>query len=326
MLFATSVTQPSTKRERAMQIFIHGSDARLAECKRLLECNSHVGEALARRFFSIYLLPIPSRMVTKEEVRRLLSCEKENFCHEIRNEDLDRAGGVDARTDAEKTGGSLSDSGEGEGGNEGSRNEEDAPKRCLVVGYEVPLFLYEMDGVEVFDLCEEETFLWRNARLCALGMVGILLTEHTRVPSEMRVGVIGYGRIGKEVCDLLAFLETPLVVFTSNQEVVASLSEQGIAPVLVNWKEKCPCNVNQCLQNCGISPSLDILINTSPSPMGDVFYEGFFGTVYDLASGRPIPERVKHTRLASLPMRMYAQSAGVAVYRAIEGYLKKPNR
>ena len=272
-----------------MQIFVYGNDARLAECRRLL-CQAEIeNTALARQFRDIHLLPIPSRSVTAEEMR----C---SFPSAIQGEE--RLSGEECR---------------------GEVNVECLPQKSLVVGYEVPTFFYEMDRVEVFDLAEEEPFLWRNARLCALGMVGILLTEHTRVPSEMRVGIIGYGRIGKEVCDLLTFLETPLVVFTSNQEAVTSLAEKGIASILVDWKAKSLCNVNESLQNNGISMSLDILINTSPAPMGEIFYDGFCGTVYDLASGKPIPERVKHTRLSSLPMRMYAQSAGAAVYRAIVG-------
>ena len=272
-----------------MQIFVYGNDARLAECRRLLWQRAMEDAVLARQFRGIHLLPIPSRSVKAEDMR----C---SFPSVIRGEECL------FREECEE-----------------DYNAENPSQKSLVVGYEVPSFIYEMDGVEVFDLAEEEPFLWRNARLCALGMVGILLTEHTRVPSEMRVGVIGYGRIGKEVCDLLTFLETPLVVFTSNQEAVTSLAEKGIASVLVNWKEKNTCNVNESLQNNGVFIPLDILINTSPSPMGEMFYDGFCGTVYDLASGKPIPERVKHTRLSSLSMRMYAQSAGAAVYRAIVG-------
>ena len=310
-----------------MHVFVYGSDARLAECERLLR-RGWLGENLfAGRFRDIHLLPIPSRAVTMEEVRRNLFENREGVDREKKSETSSCSSArVTATCDAQ--GGR--DHSHREGVNTGASFLEEAqncvdemPEKSLVIGYEVPSFLHDLDGVEVFDLACDERFLWRNARLCALGMVGILLTEHTRVPSEMRIGVIGYGRIGKEVCDLLAFLGAPLVVFTSNSEVVPSLQRQKASTVLVNWKEKSVFTVNECLQNSGIPFSLDILINTSPAPMGEVFYEGFRGTVYDLASGKPIPERVTHTRLASLPMRMYAKSAGFAVYRAIvEKYAK----
>ena len=292
-----------------MQIFIYGNDARLAECERLL-CQAVERESkMASAYCDIHLLPIPSRAVRVEDIKNNLpkTGQRSNPTGQEQEPPCDIAC---------KSGRTLGKEGTGAG---------DAEK-SLVVGYEVPAFFYEMEGVEVFDLATDEPFLWRNARLCALGTLGVVLTGHTRVPSEMHIGLIGYGRIGKEVCDLFSYLEAPLVVFTSNSEVVPTLKEKGISVVLVNWKEKSAENVNQRLQNNGISMPIDIIINTSPTPMGEEFFDGFDGTVYDLASGKPIPECVKHTRLSSLPMRMYAQSAGVAVYRAIVEYLNKSNR
>ena len=271
-----------------MQIFIYGNDTRLVECRRLLCQAIETGAFCERRFADIHLLPIPSRAVKVEDMKSNLCVLKET---------------------------------EGEGVspcvNCPCCEGKPTVKKSLVVGYEVPSFFYEMDGVEVFDLSFDERFLWRNARLCALGTLGVVLTAHTRVPSELHIGVIGYGRIGREVCELFSFLETPLVVFTSNTEALTSLTERSIPSILVNWKEKVRENVNSILQNNGISTPIDILINTSPTPLGETFFDGFVGTVYDLASGKPIPESVVHTRLSSLPMRMYAQSAGHAVYQAI---------
>ncbi len=323
-----------------MQIFIYGDDARLRACKRLFDIAEEEGR-LSQVFGDVHLLPIPSRSIQPEELKsQLLQCAQQNEGNaRLENPSLvseaqrhsDRV--CDAGNNAfisasspkvsnvrdvtcgtEKSPLESASKRREEGRNQVSENTK---KRNLLVGYEVPRFLYEMEGLEVFDLAQDEPFLWRNARLCALGTLGIILTEHSRVPSDLHIGVIGYGRIGREVCDLLTFLETSLVVFTSKREVVDALKKKNVSAVLVDWKENSHTNVNQTLQNDGIFSSVDILINTSPSPLGEAFFEGFSGVVYDLASGTPIPKSVPHTRLSSLPMRMYAQSAGFAVYRAI---------
>ena len=94
-----------------------------------------------------------------------------------------------------------------------------------------------------------------------------------------------------------------------------------ISAVLVDWKKKSACNVNESLQKQGIYAPLDVLINTSPSPLGEAFFAGYDGVIYDLASGAPIPQNVPHKRLSSLPMRMYQASAGASVYRAVMSYI-----
>ena len=305
-----------------MQIFVYGEDARLTECRRLLYRAEEEG-LLPEKVGDIHLLPIPSWRMDVDEVRcALLSRYGENKGEKCQK-------GEEKPSPCQKTQGACQKN--DISSVKAQDKEEDAsfvidgalPNGTIhyAVGYEVPSFLYEVKGVQVIDLALCERFLWRNARLCALGTLGILLTEHSRVPSELSFGVIGYGRIGREVCSLLSYLEARLVVFTSGTEAAAELKEKQIPSVLVNWKEKTTVSVNQTLQNHGISSPIDILINTSPAPLGAPFYEGFTGTVYDLASGSPIPKEVPHTRLSSLPMRMYAQSAGRAVYQAVLDFL-----
>ena len=187
----------------------------------------------------------------------------------------------------------------------------------LIVGYGVQPSFFEFDGVRVLDLEADETFLRRNARLTALGAVGILLSSHTRALPELCVGVIGYGRIGRELVDILSFLGCTLVVFSANAKTKAELDEQGICTVSVFWGDKEPTNINDCLQNNGFFKKVDILLNTSPARFCERFFDGFDGVIYDLASGEPIPPSVSYTRLASLPMRMYSQSAGHAVYESV---------
>jgi hypothetical protein len=226
-------TQPEKRREQ-MQIFIYGDDARLFECRRLLEVADKCG-AVSECVRDIHLLPIPSRKVCADDL-------KSHFCQ--RKTAL-RDGSIGYENSRGNCRGTSRKSEIAMNGASVCASHALSEKMDLLVGYEVPQFLREIPGLRVFDLAQDEVFLQRNARLCALGTLGVILTEHTRVPSDLHIGVIGYGRIGKEVCDLLRFLEAPLVVFTSKEDTVRALSTMKIPSVLVDWTTENATNVNE---------------------------------------------------------------------------------
>ncbi len=335
-----------------MQIFIYGNDTRLVECRRLLLLAKEQ-DMLPPTLGDIHLLPIPSRALHPEDV--FSNIAKGRVCeHAQQGESEARAPSVTqseqgatqseqgatqsvtqntaqrtAENDtARATQNATPSKGQRkvQGETQGVGNTSDDPPRAydLAVGYEVPKFFYDFPALRVFDLAEYEPFLVRNARLTALGMVGKILCEHTTVPSEMHIGIIGYGRIGRVLVDILSFLGARVVVFTSNERVRTELEAIKVSTVLMSWQQENTENVNESLYKSGVVRGLDMIINTAPSPLSECFFEGFQGVVYDLASGDVIPKSVKSTRLPSLPARMYAQSAGRAVYEAtmdVLGYM-----
>lgn len=276
-----------------MRIFIYGNDGRLAVCRRLLLSAEERGE-LPLGVRDVHLLPIPSYRFTLSD-----------FVGDL--EERRRFEGEEQKTIA-----SIEAFGEGAG----ERRQGDETFD-LIVGYGVHPSFFEFKGVRVLDLEADEPFLRRNARLTALGTVGTLLCEHTRALPELCVGVIGYGRIGRELVDILSFLETELVVFSANGRTREEFSTQKIRTVPIIWQGNDTQNINDCLQNEGITRVPDILLNTSPAKFSAKFFDGYAGKIYDLASGEPIPQTVEYTRLASLPMRMYSESAGHAVYESV---------
>lgn len=327
-----------------MRIFVYGNDGRLTVCRRLL-LSAHARGELPLSVCDLHLLPIPSyRFSLSEFSEALNSHRKEEASSTLYVEGAGAGASVQACTAeyaADKHAGAECAVGthpntecaaETHGGAESAPTKQATEcAACtaarngsakdgafdLIVGYGVPQAFFEFEGVRVLDLEADEAFLRRNARLTALGTVGVLLTEHTRALPELCVGVIGYGRIGRELVDILSYLGCRLVVFSANPKTKEELDAQWISTVLIRWDEEEDKNVNDYLQRDASCEKIDIILNTSPSKFSKKFFDGYEGTVYDLASGEPIPKEVRCTRLPSLPMRMYAQSAGHAVYESV---------
>ena len=72
----------------------------------------------------------------------------------------------------------------------------------FVIGYGIPeecaSFIRE-GGAVVYDALFDEKFQEENAYLTALGAVAKILTCDVRSPKGIKLGVVGYGRIGKEI-------------------------------------------------------------------------------------------------------------------------------
>ena len=173
--------------------------------------------------------------------------------------------------------------------------------RRLLVGYALPEG-WDAYACRVIDLARDEIFLEENARLTALGTVGHLLTEYVRALCEMKVGVLGVGRIGRYLVRYLSLLGARVVIYSSKEQ--KGLPE-GVEQVTVDWSTP-PSPL--------LFSDLDILINTAPTPF---LRENTRADVIDLASGVPIPKSIPHKKLSSLPARLYHESAGLTVYRAI---------
>lgn len=151
------------------------------------------------------------------------------------------------------------------------------------------------------DLESDESFLEENARLTALGTLGHILMHNTRALPDLSVGVVGYGRIGRRLVHYLCFLGARVSVYSSRN---VSLP-RGARLIEVDWSHP---------PEGEAYATLDVLINTAPTPL---LASAVRPEVLDLASGAPIPPHVPHKKLASLPARLYHESAGLACYRAV---------
>jgi len=174
----------------------------------------------------------------------------------------------------------------------------------LVAGYglppEVTAALHER-GAVVCDCMGEEQFLLANGYLTADACVGIILTTENRAPKDLKIGVVGYGRIGKRLVEELLYLGAEVKVYTTRRETALELCADGISAE-ISSKDAC-------------LSGLDILINTAPAVIFDTMPEGL--RVIDLASGDNFPG-IAVEKYPSVPAKMFPYSSGRIYGEAVE--------
>ena len=171
----------------------------------------------------------------------------------------------------------------------------------FVLGYGIPesaVVRLEDAGATVCDALGDEIFLEKNAELTALGTLGVLLTSAGRGISELSVGVVGYGRIGRHLIRILLFLGAKVRVYTRKPSTRLELCSLGI---------------DASLSSGGDYTGLDYLINTAPDRVltdGETKTVTAHGEIIDLASGVNFPSDLPITKLGGIPGLMYPASAG----------------
>ena len=182
----------------------------------------------------------------------------------------------------------------------------------LVVGYGLPDgFCRSLDacGVRYYDAAEDEEFLMKNAAITAVAALGYVLNSSKKAPSDMSFGIIGYGRIGKELLRLLLFLGAEVKVFTGKAEKKAELGRLGIKTGTLDA-------ANFAAE---AEEGMDVIFNTAPTNLSAFFEnkripEGV--RVLELASGDSFPGVFGVEYLPTLPARVFPKSAGL-VYAAL---------
>ena len=175
----------------------------------------------------------------------------------------------------------------------------------LVAGYNVPRGVIP-EGIKVYDAALDEEFLLANAILTARGALGYILTHWQRDISDMKIGIIGYGRIGREMLRLLLLFGVDATLYTRRKSVAIELCEAGISAELIEAGD-CP-------------TGLDILINTTPEGLIDESRLNGKTDIIDLASGSIFEPSERLIKMSSIPDKMYPESAG-ELYA--EGILKQ---
>ena len=186
----------------------------------------------------------------------------------------------------------------------------DVNEGVAVCGYGLPTWFCERAGglgARIYDAMYDEDFQLKNAELTAVGALGEIISEKKRAPSDVRFGIIGYGRIGSELLKYLIFLGAKPIVFTRRESVCRALGAWGIDTSL-----------SMTLENY---MTLDVLINTSPMVITDmggaVALHNAGVSVFDLASGENFGYCEYVKRLPGVPDRVFPESAGIAYGEAI---------
>lgn len=190
------------------------------------------------------------------------------------------------------------------------------PPGGRVAGYRLPPALrlsLSAVGIPLLDTADDPIFLEENARLSALGCLSLMLAEEEAAPADLTVGIIGYGRIGRELTRLLLFLGTDVLILTGRQEQRTALGELGLRTLGVDYGTPSPALAEQL-------PPLTHLINTAPAPsLSRETWEHYVtrlarqGTpppkLLELASGQSLPIGLPVQRMSSLPDRCFPHTA-----------------
>lgn len=183
----------------------------------------------------------------------------------------------------------------------------------LVAGYGIPdtqgRRIEELGGT-LYDAGADEIFLLENAKITAHGALGRLLGQTERDVSELFVGIIGYGRIGSALAELLMFLGARVRIYSTDENKLFGLATAGA-------------EARRMDAHADIF-DLDALINTAPARLlsDSVVSEALDRkmTMIELASGKNFSdERV--CAMPSIPDRMYPLSAGRLYAECIIGAL-----
>lgn len=187
----------------------------------------------------------------------------------------------------------------------------------LLVGYGLPCDLTDdarERGLRVCDVEGDETFLVQNAELTALATLGIILNSTTLSPRDMRIGIVGYGRIGRRLARLFLFLGSDVRIYTSRSSMRLELCEFGVPTYMSTAQADLD--------------GIDILINTAPAEIFDTSPGGGFPTglrVIDLASGNNFPHLETVERYPSIPSKMFPHTAGLEWGKSIERFITGQN-
>ena len=183
----------------------------------------------------------------------------------------------------------------------------------FVVGYDIPLedkCIIHAVGAELLDVAEDSEFLDENAKISAIGALSYILSLGPAAPMDTVYGIVGWGRIGSSLAQMLMYLGGEVRVYTSNNSTRLTLSSYGIDTVSYERHE-------------GRLPDIsgvNILINTAPTPLSSSFPDGRIPDglrVVELASGNNFSGISGILPLPSIPDRYYPRSAAICYYKAI---------
>lgn len=183
----------------------------------------------------------------------------------------------------------------------------------LAVGYAIPKETCSearQRGADIYDLSLDEGFLKENAYLTAKGALGVILTDFPREPADMKIGIIGYGRIGSALLSLLLFIGASPKVYTTRESVCLALCESGVDAELV-------------FSGTDFS-ALDLIVNTAPAKIisdGSQLSLPDELKILDLASGKIFNGSPRVKKLASIPETMYPKTGGKIMAKYIKGKL-----
>ena len=173
--------------------------------------------------------------------------------------------------------------------------------------------------IAIFDYAESEEFQILNARLTAEGAVKIALDNGKRSLCDSHVLIIGYGRIGKALCNTLSGFHCKLTITARKTSDLSYITINGLDGLHTDDIHK-------------VVGLFDIIINTVPAPVitkevldrvkSDVLIIDLAslpgGTDFDYAKSKGI----KYDHALSIPGKFFFYSASSVIYKILHNILE----
>ncbi len=185
----------------------------------------------------------------------------------------------------------------------------------LVIGYGLPedyVKSAEEAGAKCLDLLYDEDFLKDNAQITAISALGYILSSIKKEPKDISFGIVGYGRIGSRILDMLLFFGAQTIVYTGRENIRLSLGECGI-------------ETREFPKKSEDFRGVDILINTAPADLSCALSGAPRMRIIELASGRNFDGIEGVEGLPALPERKMPEAGGRALFLAIKRFKKREN-
>lgn len=190
----------------------------------------------------------------------------------------------------------------------------------VVVGYNLPLWYKEKAerlGARILDLSLDEKFMKANAYTTAVGALLYIMETEKRQPSDLSFAVVGYGRIGSLLSELLLFMGAALRVYTKREKVALELCGSGVFAS------------DEIYRGRFSKEGIDILINTAPCDLSGAFVHKKIPDdlrVLELASGENFKGVFGVERLPALPDRFFPKSAALAYLGALKDFVERGDK
>lgn len=167
-------------------------------------------------------------------------------------------------------------------------------------------------GCKLYDYQTDEVFALHNALATAEGAIAVAISESPDLLAESGCAVLGFGRIGKQLCRLLSALGARVTVLTrkASDRVLAETLGYRAHPIADGET---------------VLPKFTLIFNTIPACLYDFNRLGLApdATVIDLAPIYPVTDSPKIIRGAALPAKYAPAFAGRLIARCILAHLGK---
>lgn len=186
----------------------------------------------------------------------------------------------------------------------------------ILVGGNLPrevIHYCTMHGIKYYDVLTSQDLAQKNARLTAEGLLISLLSETSFSIGSFRTLIIGYGKCGKEIADILHLFTDDIYIYDNNPAAVKAAKSNHFKIISLKEIQDRHHPVHQ----------INTLIHTAPAnPFCNNMWRTFSGscTIFNIASislQLPVPLSERLVSCPGIPGKYAPKTAGTLIAKEI---------